>query len=51
MLLLCFIETFFVFQFQFCGDTGVMCAHFPAVFVFKQCTKLDRLKLVNSVLL
>lgn len=45
------LKLFFVFQFQFCGDTGVMCAHFPAVFVFKQSTKLDRLKLVNSVLL
>ena len=51
MFYYCFNDTYFVVHLQFCGDTGGMCVHFYVIFVFKCCTKLDRLKFINSAVL
>ena len=49
MFLHFFIENSFVGY--LCGNTGGMCVCFPLVFVFKCCTKSERLKSLNSVVL
>ena len=49
MFLHFFIENSFVGY--LCGNTGGMCVCFPLVFVFKCCTKFERLKSLNSVVL